>query len=254
MRLHNTPGQPIARLSPSSASGGSGAERRSDLSKVTQRAGDRDGFRAWEGAFNRISLSLFFIAFENETQLLNIITPVIDFQLELHPEMLNDKYSYYPSKHSVKLIASICLRSVRTRARGGTRLRRRGAFQRGFGRGTSCVSADCPLARLKVPGKRGDADALFGSAWPPHQDPTALRLGDWAHRYESRPGAGIQREGSPPALGVRPTGKPRVRRSVYTAAPKQGAGSCPGGGTQPLRTPAPGSTLGASPEPRQGRR
>lgn len=90
----------------------SSLERISDLSKVTQRAGDRDGFRAQEGALKNISLSLFFIAFKNKPWLLNIIIPVIDFKLEPLPEMLNDKYSYYQREHSEKLIASICLMSV----------------------------------------------------------------------------------------------------------------------------------------------
>lgn len=78
------------------------------------------------GLKKKISLSLFFIAFQNKTQLLNIIIPIIDFKLELHPEMLNDKYSYYQNKHSVKLIASICLMSVCTHTRGGTHVRRGG--------------------------------------------------------------------------------------------------------------------------------
>lgn len=73
-----------------------------------------------------MSLSLFFIAFKNKTQLLNIIIPIIDFKLELHPEMLNDKYSYYQNKHSVKLIASICLMSVCTCTCGGTHAQRGG--------------------------------------------------------------------------------------------------------------------------------
>lgn len=101
----------------------SSLERISDLSKVTQRAGDRDGFRALEGALKNISLSLFFIAFKNKPQLLNIIIPIIDFQLEPLPEMLNDKYSYYQREHSEKLIASICLMSVcvHTHVWGGER-------------------------------------------------------------------------------------------------------------------------------------
>lgn len=112
MSLHNPPGQPIVRLSPSHIQGGSGTDRLSDLSKVTQHVSDRDGFRTKGVALKKISLSVFFIAFKNKTQLLNIIIPIIHFRLELHPEMLNDKYSYYQNKHSVKLIASICLMSV----------------------------------------------------------------------------------------------------------------------------------------------
>lgn len=59
-------------------------------------------------------LSLLFLLHfkKNKTPLLNIIILIIDFRVELHPEMLNDKYSYYQNKHSVKLIASICLMSV----------------------------------------------------------------------------------------------------------------------------------------------
>lgn len=144
----------------------SSLERISDLSKVTQHVGDRDGFRAQEGALKNISLSLFFIAFKNKPWLLNIIIPIIDFKLEPLPEMLNDKYSYYQREHSEKLIASICLMSVCVHTCG-----------EGSDFWFLCNTELPAWAAEGVPAPRGDSEFLR-IAWQAHQQiPQGCRTG-----------------------------------------------------------------------------
>lgn len=115
------------------------------------------------------SSSLFFIAFKNKTPLLNIIIPIIDFRLELLPEMLHDKYSYYQNKHSEKLIASICLMSVCTNTRGGTHVLSGESFQSTFRRRTSYLRVNRQLMVLNIPGNPGDTVSGLRSAWHPQQ-------------------------------------------------------------------------------------